>query len=54
MFCSKLFKIALNRIEQQEKAAHLAYKIHQNEQAVQQELSIDELFAKVVSLCERG
>ena len=46
--------IALNRIEQQEKAAHLAYKIHQNEQAVQQELSIDELFAKVVSLCERG
>lgn len=45
---------ALNRIEQQEKAAHLAYKIHQNEQAVQQELSIDELFAKVVNLCERG
>lgn len=28
--------------------------IHQNEQAVQQELSIDELFAKVVNLCERG
>ena len=46
--------IALNRIEQHERAAHLAYEIHQNEQAVQQELSIDELFAKVVSLCERG
>lgn len=46
--------IALNRIEQRERVAHLVYKIYQNEQAVQQELSIDELFAKVVSLCERG
>ena len=46
--------IALNRIEQRERMAHLAYKIHQNEQAVQQELSIDELFAKVLRFCERG
>ena len=46
--------IALNRIEQQEKAAHLANRIHQNEQAVQQELSLDELFAKVVGNAKRG
>ena len=46
--------IALNRIEQQEKAAHLVNKICQNEQAVQQELSIDELFAKVVGNAKRG
>lgn len=46
--------IALNRIEQQEKAAHLAYKIHQNEQAVQAELSIDDIFAKVVGNSKRG
>lgn len=46
--------IALNRIEQRERAAHLVNRIRQNEQAVQQELSIDELFAKVLHLCERG
>lgn len=46
--------IALNRIEQRERAAHLVNKICQNEQAVQRELSIDELFEKVVGNVKRG